>query len=135
MGRTFLVWVIFLLSLLSLLLQVASIFVLYAGVIPWPREVVEALNTVSSNEIAMNLLVSVYDLACAVALFMMRRIALPLFVIGIPVGLLEYGWTIYLHGWEMVANGRSLFTMLVGLTIGLLICFYVWTLDQRGALS
>ena len=124
MGRTFLVWVIFLLSLLSLLLQVASIFVLYAGVIPWPREVVEALNTVSSNEIAMNLLVSVYDLACAVALFMMRRIA-----------LLEYGWTIYLHGWEMVANGRSLFTMLVGLTIGLLICFYVWTLDQRGALS
>ena len=135
MGRTFLVWVIFILCAIDILLQIGSIVFLYSGAIAWPREVTARLDAVSSDEIAVNLLVSLYWLVAGTTLFMMRRIALPLFLLGIPVDLLHYGWTVYLHGSDLFAETRSMVVAVIAVALSLLICFYVWTLDRRGMLA
>ncbi len=135
MGRTFLVWVIFLLIVIISLSQVGSVFFLYSGAFPLPQEVLAQLDKVSSVEIAVNLLVSVYYLAAGIALFMMRRIALPLFLIGIPIDILQYVLAVYTRGSEFVTETGSLLITLACFAIGLLICFYVWTLDRRDMLA
>jgi hypothetical protein len=135
MGRPILVWIICLLMLISVVAEVGSVFFMYAGAVPWPQEVMAELDTVSSSELALNMIVSIYDLVSLIALFMMRRIAVPLFVMSIPIGLLQYGWTIYFRGSEMLTNGFSLLIVLVSFAIALLIVFYVWTLDRRGMLA
>ena len=135
MGRPILVWIICLLMLISVVGEVGSVFFMYSGAVAWPREVMAELDAVSSNELGLNMIVSVYDLVCLIALFMMRRIAVLLFAIGIPIGMLQYGWSIYFRGSEILANGYSLLIVVASFAIALLIVFYVWTLDRRGLLA
>jgi len=135
MRRTFLVWVIFLLTVISVIFQLGSIISVFSGAVTLPPEAFAQMDAVGSEEIAVDLLVGVYFLVAGFALFMMRRSAVPLFLIGIPIKLLQYAWTIYLHGWAMYADMLSLFATLVCFGLGLLVCFYVWSLDRRGALA
>jgi hypothetical protein len=135
MGRTFLVWVIFLLIVIGVIFQFGSIILLFSGALPIPPEAMAELNVVSSEEIAVDLLVGLYSLVAGIALFMMRRIALPLFLASIPIAIAQYAWTIHLHGWDMIMGNGGMLVMVFVFGVGILICFYIWTLDRRGALA
>lgn len=135
MGRTFLVWVIFVLIVLSVIGQFGSTLLIFSGALPMPPEAMAELNAVSTEEIAVNLVVGLYSLVAGIALFMMRRAALPLFLASFPIAIAQYAWAIYLHGWDMIMGNGGMYVMVFAFGIGALICFYIWTLDRRGALA
>jgi hypothetical protein len=135
MQRTFLVWVIFLLILLCTIVEFGAIFLVYSGALPLPPEALAELDKAGSGEIAVNLIVSIYSLIAGIALFMMRRIALPMFLIGFPITIGQIALAVLNRGWDEVMANGGVYTIPLTFAIGVLVCFYIWTLDRRGALA
>jgi len=135
MGRTFLVWVIFLLILLCTIAEFGATFLVYSGALPLPPEALAELDKAGSDEIAANLLASLYFLVAGIVLFMMRRIALPMFLVGFPITIVQIALAILNRGWDEVMAHGGVYTIPLSFAIGILACFYIWTLDRRGALA
>jgi hypothetical protein len=135
MGRTFWVWVIVILTVVSVVLDGSATYYLYSGAFPLHPKIVAYVAETPTAQVLASFFAELYLLAPAIALFLMRRIALPLYVIGVPLELLQYALKIYLRGWETAMGGHSGVVALVSIVIGIVICAYVWSLDRRGMLA
>lgn len=135
MQRTFLVWVIFLLILVCTIVEFGATFLVYSGALPLPPEALAELDKAGSSEIAVNLLASLYFLVAGIVLFMMRRVALPMFLAGFPITIVQFALAVSNRGWDEVMASGGVYTITLSFAIGILLCFYIWTLDRRGALA
>lgn len=125
MGRTFLVWVIFLLSVISAILEASAIFYLYSGAFQLPPQIVAYAAATPTEQVLSSLFADLFLLAPAIALFLMRRIALPLFIIAFVVELMQYSLEIYLRGWDTAMAEHGIVVALISIGLSILVCFYV----------
>lgn len=135
MQRTVLVWIIFVLIVLSVIVQFGSLIFVYSGVLPLPPEAMAEIQMAGSDEIAVDLVAGLYFLVAGITLFMMRRIALPLFLAGFPLTLGQYALAAYNRGWDNLTAAGGLYMLAISFAIGILVCLYIWSLDRRGALA
>ena len=135
MGRPVWIWIILILTVISALGQLGSIFLIYSGAVPLPPEIVDHIADVPADDILVTLFVQVYFLAAAVALFMLRRIAVPLFLAGIGIELLVYAWQYLAYSWEDMGGNVGLITAILSIGLTVVIWCYALSLDRRGALA
>ncbi len=89
--------------------------------------------------IALDHLFGFFQLAltawAAVALFRMRRRALPLFGVSFLLGILYFGANMLLRpGYRLAYDAASMWSIVPGWLASLAIIFYVWRLHAKGNL-
>ncbi|RAI24299.1 hypothetical protein, partial [Rhodoplanes serenus] len=74
------------------------------------------------------------NVAGAVALFMLRKAALPLFLASVVLGLLVLAWQTVARGWTEATGGSGLVGSAIGYALLIAVCLYAWRLTRRGVL-
>lgn len=79
----------------------------------------------------------VLSLVSSIALFLLRKIAAPLYLAGIGLGVAQLAWQIVARDWltMMSAGGPAGYVGAVfGWVVSIAICLYVWSLARNGTL-
>jgi hypothetical protein len=79
-------------------------------------------------------LIPVLNIAAAVSLFLLRKVALYLFMAIVALGLINGLWQLLTSDWFENIGGQGCLGAIIGYSIATLICVYIFRLKQRGVL-
>ncbi len=136
-SRPVLVWIICILTWLGLLFGVLGLWLLATHRVPFPPEQAgfyDKLNIVDYGLTAVGLGLA---LVSSVSLFLLRKIAVPLYAAGLGLGVLQLLWQIAARDWltMMSAGGvGSVVGAVFGWGVSIAIFAYVWYLGNKGTL-
>ncbi len=133
--RPVLVWVISIFYLFSFAWTTLSFFLIFSGVIPLPPEQEAYFNNLTTFDYGYTFLLMGINLAGAISLFLLRKIALYLFVGGLAISILSTIWHILTKGWLQAVGSAGLTGSLIGYVISIAICIYIWKLTNKGVLT
>ncbi|NVO15086.1 MAG: hypothetical protein HXX10_13710 [Rhodoplanes sp.] len=133
--RTVWIWVIFLWFLFSVGWTLLSFYLIRSGVVPVEPVQQAYFDRLTIVDYASTVLVAALNLAGALALFMLRKAALPIFLTGIVLSVGLIAWQTYSKGWAEALGGSGLVGAVIGYGLILAICTYTWRLARRGVLQ
>jgi hypothetical protein len=129
-------WVV-VISIVYFFFGVASLLSSYfiqSGAITAPPEYQKYLDTLNASDHAFNVLIASTNALGAVALFLLRKAAFPLFLTSLMLNILMTGWRILNVGFSQAFIGGSLIGFILGCLILLAICSYTLKLQRTGVL-
>lgn len=132
--RPKLVWVVLLWFLFSAGYTIISFLLVYAGAIVVTPEQAAYLKGLSLLDHALTLAIASLNVAGAVAMFLLRRIAFHLFVASLLASIAVTGLHAATKGFVAALGGGGAVGMLVGYAILCAVCVYAWKLKSRGVL-
>ena len=137
------VWGIFIFYVVTTAWGLLARLLIYLGVYPVPEQQQAILCNQSTASALFGLALMALNLAAAVWLWLLRKRAFDLFVAAFALSVASVIWqliggggplaTILSQGTLMVVI--TTFSLVVGWTISLAICLYVWNLRQKGVLE
>ena len=93
------------------------------------------LESLSSFDVGITVLIGLLNVSAAVALFALNRMALNLFVAAFVASLLVAVWHVVTKGWLEALGGPGFIGTVIGYSVSLAVCLYTWKLTKRGALA
>jgi len=140
--RPGLVWVIFLFYILSSAWALLTSLLIQLGRYPVPPEQQAVLSNISSGARIFGLGLTILHVVAATYLWLLRRVALHLFLVSCVLGVASIVWQTLpggayhaLLGQGRLMSAMIIFTVSVGVLINIAICLYVWRLHRRGVLK
>jgi len=131
--RPLMVWFIVLFYLYGLIAGFGVDLLISSGVIQLPAEEAATLETLKASQTTLDIvwlwLSNGFVVVKIIALFLLRKIALPIFAVHEILGISYVIW------WHSHNGFAEIFGMsLIGEVISLLILLYVWNLHRSGVL-
>ena len=140
--RPGLVWVIFLFYVLSSAWALLTQLLLQLGLYPVPPEQQAVVSNVSAAARLFGIGLTLLSVVAATYLWLLRKVALQLFLISCVFGVSSILWQMLpggayhaLLGQGPLMSALILFGISVGVLIKIAICAYVWRLHRRGVLQ
>jgi len=136
------VWGIFVFYAVTLVSGLLSRALIYLGLYPMPEQQQAMLRNQSTGSVVFGLALIILNMVAAVWLWLLRKRAFELFVAAFILGIASVIWQFMFGGpmASLLTQGTlilviTIFGLLVGWGISLAICWYAWTLRQRGVLQ
>ena len=133
--RPKLVWVIFVLVLLTVGYTVLSLYLVLSGAIPLTAEEAKYVRSLTPFDYAVTGASSILNLAGAIALFRLRKIAFYLLTAAFVVGIVGTLPHVGDASFAAALGGPGFIGMLVGYALWGAVCVYAWRLKARGVLA
>jgi hypothetical protein len=133
--RTRWIWVISIFYLISAGWTLLSFVLIYSGSIPINPAQRAYLDSLSSFDIGITVLIGLLNLSGAAALFVLNRVAFNLFVVALAASVLVALWHAATKGWLQALGGPGFTGTMIGYGISLAVCLYAWKLTKRGTLA
>ena len=128
------VWVVFLFYLLSVVYTALSFFLIFSGSIPVTPEQAAYLRNLSVFDWTITTLTAALNLAGAVSIFLLRKIAFPLFATSLGLAILQTLVHAFTTNFVAALGGPGALGVVIGFTISIAVCAYAWRLKARGTL-
>lgn len=132
--RPKLVWVVLLWFLFSAGYTILSFVLIYSGSISATPEQAAYLRGLSPLDHALPLTIGSLNIAGAVSLFLLRRVAFQLFIIALVVSLLATVAHAVSRSFLVALGGAGAAGLVIGYGILVAVCLYTWRLRARGVL-
>jgi hypothetical protein len=132
--RPKLVWVVFLFSLFSSGYTALAFILIYSGSIHVTPEQAAYFRNLSALDYTMSLVTALLNLAGAVCLFLLRKVAFHLFIAAL--GLVTLQTLVHAATTSFIAalGGSGVVGGLFGYVTLIAVCVYAWKLKARGLL-
>jgi hypothetical protein len=128
------VWVISIFFFISAGWTLLSFYLIWSGVIPLAPAQKAYFDQLTLFDYGQSIVVGLLNMTGAVALFLLRRIALAFFLSGLGLGIISVVWHAATKGWIAAIGGPGLVGVLLGYVIVIAVCAYVWRLSKTGVL-
>ena len=132
--RPKLVWVVFLFNVLSVGYTALSFFLIFSGAISVPPEQAAYFGNLSAFDWVITALTGLLNVAGAVAIFRLRKIAFHLFATAFVLVILQTLVHTITTNFVAALGGPGVVGALIGYGISLAVCIYAWKLKARGVL-
>lgn len=129
------VWIISIFFFLSAGWTLLSFYLVYSGAIPLQPEQTAYFESLTPVDHGLTILLGLTNLGGAVALLLLRRAALYLFVGAFVLDTVMTIWHTLTKGWVAAIGGAGLVGMLIGYGLIVAVCIYVWKLKKSGVLT
>lgn len=132
--RPKLVWVILLWFVFSAGYTIVSFLLIYSGSISVTPEQAAYLRGLSSLDHTLTLGIASLNIAGAVSLFLLRKVAFHLFTVALVASILATVAHAVSKGFLVALGGAGMIGLLIGYGILVAVCLYTWKLKARGVL-
>jgi hypothetical protein len=132
--RPLLVWVIAIFIFLGAAWTMLSLFLISTGSIPLTPAQESFFKRLTLFDYAVSFVGTALNLIAAVALLMLRRIAVPLFLLSLTLTVVIAAWQAAATGWTEAIGGPGLMGSLIGFVLLVAVCLYAWRLARTGVL-
>ena len=129
------VWAVFLFYILSVGYTVLSFALVYSGAISVTPEQGAYLRNLSTFDWVITVLTGALNVAGAIAMFLLRKIAFYLFSAAFVLVILQTLVHAITTNFLAALGGPGAVGALIGYGISLAVCIYAWRLRARGVLS
>jgi hypothetical protein len=133
--RPFLVWVISFFYLFSAGWTLLSIYLVQRGVVQPTLQQTEYLDSLTSIDWTVSILIALAGMSGAICLFLLRRLAFYLLTTSLTLNILTSIWHVLTKGALIAMGGPAAIGMLIGMGISAAICIYTWHLLKTEILS
>jgi hypothetical protein len=133
--RPKLVWVIFLLTVLSVGYTALSSYLVLSGTIPLGPEEARYFQTLRPVDYAVTAAIGLVNVAAAIALFRLRSVAVYLYAAALAVGIVNVLVHAATTSFVAVLGGPGIIGASIGLACWTAVCIYAWRLKARGVLT
>lgn len=135
--RTVWIWVIFVFLGLYTGISLLGMIQVHSGRLPLSPAQKEYFESLSFFDIALTLTCSIVILCGTFALFLLRRIAFHLFVMGLILSAVDHVWDLVVKLGQPggLAGGGDTLHVVVYYGFVLAACFYSWKLLKKGVLT
>lgn len=134
--RPKLVWVIFLFYLFSAGYTLLSFLLIFSGALPLNAAQATYFHNLSALAISVAVVISLLNLAGAVMLFRLRKVAPLLFIAAFAITLAQTLQQIVMTNLiAALAASGGVIGLAIGYAISAAVCIYAWKLKTRGALQ
>lgn len=133
--RTGWIWAISIFYLVSAGWTLLSFVLIYSGAISVNPAQRAYLDSLSPFDLGITVLIGLFNLSGAVALFVLNRLAFKLFATAFAASILVALWHATTRGWVQALGGPGFIGAMIGYGISAAVCFYAWKLTQRGVLA
>ena len=131
--RPKLVWVVFLFYLFSVGYTALSFYLILSGSISAPEQATY-LRNLSVFDWAITGLTAALNLAGAISIFLLRRIAFSLFMTSLALSILLTLVHAFTTNLTTALGGAGALGLAFGYAISIAVCTYAWKLKARGVL-
>jgi hypothetical protein len=128
------VWVISIFFFVSAGWTLLSFALIFSGIIPLDAAQKAYFDKLTAVDYAATLIIGACNFIGAIALFLLRRIAVPLFATALALTLVMTIWQSATKGWVEAMSGPGLVGALVGYALLIVVCIYAWHLSRKGVL-
>jgi len=132
--RPKLVWVVFLFYLFSGGSTALSFYLVLSGLISVAPEQAMYLRNLSALDWAITGLTATLNLAGAISIFLLRKIAFPLFATSLALSILLTLVHAFTTNLTTALGGSGAIGIAIGYAISIAVCTYAWRLKARGVL-
>jgi hypothetical protein len=133
--RTRWIWAISIFYLISAGWTLLSFVLIYSGTISVHPAQRAYLDSLSAFDLGITVLIGLFNLSGAVALFVLNRVAFKLFVTAFAASVLVALWHAATKGWLQALGGPGFIGTMIGYGISVAVCFYAWKPTKRGILA
>ncbi len=128
------VWAISLFYLFSALFTGFGLYAILTHMIPLQPAQQAYFAALTPLDNSMTALIVVCNLSAALSLFLLRKIAVPLFIAGLAVNLAQTAWHTATKGWLAAMGSSGPAGFLIGIAMALAVIVYAVHLSRRGVL-
>jgi heme/copper-type cytochrome/quinol oxidase subunit 4 len=128
------VWVVFLFYLFSVGYTALSFYLVLSGLISVAPEQATYIRNLSAFDWAITGLTATLNLAGAISIFLLRKIAFPLFAISLALSILLTLVHAFTTNLTAALGGSGAIGIAIGYAISIVVCTYAWKLKARGVL-
>jgi hypothetical protein len=132
--RPKLVWVVFLFYLLSVGYTALSFFLIFSGYVSVSAEQAAYFRNLSVFDWAITCLTATLNLAAAISIFLLRKVAFFFFVISLGLSVLQTLVQVFTTNFVAALGGPGALGVVIGFAISIAVCTYAWRLKARGTL-
>lgn len=132
--RPTLVWVISIFLFLSAAWTLFSFFLIFSGAVPLDAASQAYFASIGFFDWLVTGAIFALNLSAAIALFMLRKVAVNLFIGAFAINILSTVVTVFRTNWTEALGSSGLLGVLIGWGIALAIIFYARSLAQKGVL-
>ena len=111
-----------------------SFYLILSGAIPLEPAQKAYFDRLTPIDDMLTVATGLLNLAGAVMLFLLRRIALYLFLSAIGLTAVSTLWQAAAKGWVEALGGAGLVGALIGFSL-VVVCIYAWRLSKKGVLQ
>ncbi len=129
------VWAISIFFFFSAGWTLLSFYLIYTGTVSLNPAQQAYFNNLTILDYSLTILMGFANLVGAISLFLLRKVALYLFVTALFANLLMTVWHIVFKGWAVAIGAPGLLGAIIGLGILVAVCFYSWRLTKSGVLT
>jgi hypothetical protein len=133
-GRPVLVWLISAFFFLSAIWTLLSFYMVLSGAIPLEPAQKAYLDRLTPIDYSLAIVLGSLNLAGAVMLFLLRKIALYLFLTAFALSVVLMLWHVATKGWAEAAGAAMSIGALMGYVLSAMVCIYAWRLSKKGVL-
>jgi hypothetical protein len=133
--RTAWIWAISIFYLFSVGWTLLSFVLIYTGTISVNPAQRAYLDSLSTFDLGVSVLIGLLNLSGVVALFVLNRVAVKLFVIALAASVLVALWHAATKGWLQALGGPGFMGTIIGFGISAAVCIYAWKLTKKGILA
>ncbi len=132
--RPKLVWVVFLFYIVSVGYTALSFVLIFAGVVPMAPAQATYFKNLSLFDWAITALLGLFNVAAAIAIFQLRKVAVYLFTASLALMLLQTLMHVLTTNFLAALSGAGTVGLLIGYAILIAVCLCAWRLKARGVL-
>jgi len=133
--RTGWIWAISIFYLFSVDWTLLSFVLIYTGTISVNPAQRAYLDNLSTFDLGITVLIGLLNLSGVVALFVLNRVAVKLFVVALVASVLVALWHAAAKGWLQALGGPGFMGTMIGFGIAAAVCIYAWKLTKKGILA
>ena len=132
--RPVLVWLISAFFFLSAIWTFLSFYLILSGAIPLEPAQKAYFDRLTPIDYVLTIGIGLLNLAGAITLFLLRKIARYLFLSSLGLSLVVMLWHLTTKGWAEAAGGATSVGALIGYVLLVAVCMYAWRLSKKGVL-
>jgi len=129
------VWLIAIFFSFSSVWTFISLLIVNTGLIAVPPEQKAYIKSLTAVDYSITILISLANLAGAISLLMLRKMAFPFFLAGFAANLLLTLWHILTKGWGQTMGGPGSGGTIIGWLMLIAVSCYVWKLVKNKTLT
>jgi len=128
------VWLISVFYLFSAGFILLSFYLINSGKVPLSEAQQTYFASLNPLDYFFSITLGVINMSGAISLFLLRKVAYPLFVCALALRFVLSGWFALNKGWLAVLGGTGGVSPLIGWGISIAVCIYTKRLINRGVL-
>lgn len=129
------VWLISIYFFLSAIWSLLSLYLILSGTIPLEPAQKAYFDRQTPVDYALIILAGLLNLAGAVTLFLLRKIARYLFLSALGLLAVSTLWHAAAKGWIEASGVAGFVGVLIGYALLVIVCIYAWRLSKKGVLQ